>query len=62
MRDIKEQKYNCIRIKTKRKKGREKSYNDDTYINDREEVKKKKKRRYKGGGVVEKKGIRYFIN
>jgi hypothetical protein len=51
MRDIKEQKYNCIRIKTKRKKGREKSYSDNTYINDREEVKKKKKGGIRGVGL-----------
>lgn len=42
MREIKEQEDDCIRVKTKREKRREKSYNDNTYINDREEAKKKK--------------------
>lgn len=54
MREIKEQKDDCIRVKTKREKGREKSYNDNTYINDREEI--KKKRRYKGDGGCRKEG------
>lgn len=60
MREIKEQKDDCIRVKAKREKGREKSYNDNTYINDREEI--KKKGGIRGMGVVEKKGIRYLTN